>query len=447
MKKIFVVVLCLLMLVGVVSCQDSTTQTTTTSEDTTADTEATTQRSGDEEITLELVRLGSEEAFKPIFDPIVEAFEAEHQNIKVDFSVLGWSEAVTKLRLLAGSGDLPDVTFINLINGYALAHDGYLVDLTSRFKADAELVADFPESLIEAAQFEGGLYWLPSAVGAFSMWYRKDLFEQAGLDPSSPPETWEQLREYAIKITEETGVYGFGFGAKSSSEETADFVYSLYASYTGNNFFDVDSRTVTINEGNNRELFKQGLEMIYDIVNNSGAVPPNPGETNLREYALPLYNSECAMIIDGVWQVRTFREELDKGEDSNIAAALFPAGPAGSNPIVGVDGWSIADNTEHPEEAWTLLKFLVSPESQTRHSSEYGLMPMLDSMQGREEFSDPHWGELVKQLDTVVPRPQDYQIAVISQVVSDAFASYILGTTDVEETMDNMISGVAIELE
>lgn len=455
MKKVVAILLCLTLLLTLFGCSGGSGGASTASP---ADSgseaaspadsgaPASTDDSGDK-ITLKMLRLGSEEAFKPIFDPIVANFEQEHNNIDVDFSVMGWSEAATKLRLLAASEDLPDVTFINIINGYALAHEGYLKNLKPLFEADADLQADFPPSLIQAATFEEGLYWMPAAVGAFSMWYRKDLLEEAGLDPNSPPQTWEDVITYGKQITEKTGVPAFGFGAKSSSEETADFVYSLYSSYTGVPIWDPASRSFTIGQGNNRELFKQALEMMYGIVNESGIIPPNPSEYNCREFANSLYNKECAMIIDGVWAGKTFKEELDKGADSVIAATTFPAGPAGSNAIVGVDGWAMAESTKHPEEAWTLLKYLINEENQAAHSSQYGLLPMLNSMQGRPEFSNPHWAELTKQLETAVPRPQDYQISMVSLHVSDAFASYMLGRMTVDEAIDYMIDSVAAELE
>lgn len=118
-----------------------------------------------------------------------------------------------KTKLLGAQGDLPDVTFVNIQNGWDLAESGYLTDLSELFASDSSLSADIPQSIIDVASTEDGkLYWIPSATGAFGLWYNKEYFEQAGLDPNSPPETVEEMISMAKTITEKTGIPGLGWG-------------------------------------------------------------------------------------------------------------------------------------------------------------------------------------------------------------------------------------------
>ena len=87
---------------------------------------------------------------------------------------------------------------------------------------------------------------------------------------------------------------------------------------------------------------------MYKITNEYGITQPNPVELN-PEGLRPLFrDGQVAMYIDGVWAVKELLTELDKGEDSKFNTALFPAGPAGSHPMMGCDGWAIPASAADP---------------------------------------------------------------------------------------------------
>lgn len=234
MKRLLALTLAAILIVSLTACGQGTS-----SGDTGQGTEAP-QATGEpvaaadtgnsdtgDKITLKLLRLGDLTKAEPIFSPIVDSFEEANQDIDVQFDAMAWSEATTKLKLLGAQGELPDVTFINIANGWDLASEGYLSDLSQKLASDAELSADIPQSVIDiATTADGKLYWIPSATGAFGLWYNKELFEQAGLDPEHAPETMEEMISYAKTITEKTGVPGLGFGVKAM-EDFANVVESF----------------------------------------------------------------------------------------------------------------------------------------------------------------------------------------------------------------------------
>ncbi|MFQ9802023.1 MAG: extracellular solute-binding protein [Clostridia bacterium] len=53
--------------------------------------------------------------------------------------------------------------------------------------------------------YKDEIYGIALFHHAFIFAYRKDLFEKAGLDPEAPPKTWDELKEYAYKLTEKEG--------------------------------------------------------------------------------------------------------------------------------------------------------------------------------------------------------------------------------------------------
>lgn len=394
-------------------------------------------------VELQLLRLGDLTKAEPIFAPIVEQFEKDNPDVTVKFDAMAWTEATTKLKLLGAQGELPDVTFINIANGWDLASEGYLSDLSGLVKNDPNLSKDIPQSVIDiATTSDGKMYWVPSATGAFGLWYNKELFEQAGLDPNEPPATMEEMIADAKTITEKTGVPGLGFGVKAM-EDYANVIESFYSSYTGVDIWDDGNKCFSFEKDeNNRKLFGDCLSEIYKIVNEYGIIQPNPEEYNPYALRTMFRDGQIAMYIDGVWAVKELLDELDKGEDSKFMTALFPAGPAGSHPIMGCDGWAIPSECKNPDEAWKLVQCLMSSDNQTRHATMWGLLPILESEKGKEEFADPYWGPLSEQLQTVAARPKDKQVAMIEQAIADGAQAAALGKMTPDEAMDFMISTV-----
>ncbi|XCP86425.1 sugar ABC transporter substrate-binding protein [Roseburia hominis] len=433
-KKILSVILCLAMILALTACGNKS-ESNTKSEGKDDESGGQTQ--------LTLLRLGDLTKAEPIFAPIVESFEKDNPDTKIKFEAMAWAEATTKLKLLGAQGELPDVTFINIINGWDLASAGYLMDLSDLFEKDETLKAELPQAVVDiATTADGSMYWIPSATGAFSLWYNKDIFEQAGLDPDSPPQTIEEMISYAKTITEKTGIPGLGWGIKSL-EDYANVIESFYSSYTGVDIWNDAEKCFTFEKDeNNKKQMLEVLELAAAITNDYGITQNNPIEYNPFALRTVFRDGQCGMYLDGVWAVKEFQEELNKGEDSKFATALFPAGPAGSHPIMGCDGWSIPAECKNTEEAWKLVQHLMSSDNQTRHASQWGLLPILESEKDKEEFSGDYWKALVEQEQTVSARPKDKNVAMIEQAIADGAQAAAMRTKTPEEAVDYMIQTV-----
>ncbi len=393
---------------------------------------------------LTLLRLGDLVKAEPIFTPIVEGFEKEYPQYEVKFEAMGWSEAVTKLPLLAAQGQLPDVYFVNTWN---LAFDGYLMDLNDMLAADKTLSADLPESILSTCRLSGGeLYLMPCAAGAFSLWYNKEIFKQAGLDPNAPPKTIDEMIEYAQIITAKTGIPGLGWGM-ANLEDTGHITMSFYSSYTGADIWDDATRTFTFeNNKEYRAAFAEVLDLMRKITIEYGITQPNPVEIN--PYGIrPLFrDGQVAMYLDGVWAVKELLPELEKGEDSKFSTALFPAGPAGSRPVMGVGAWGLPKNTRHPEGAYALLSYLMRSDNQTRHATMWGLLPILESEKTKDAFKYPYWNALIAQTANVTPLPKDPQSSMIVGAITEYTQAAALGSMTPEEAIEGMIQAVKSSL-
>ncbi|MFP4376996.1 MAG: ABC transporter substrate-binding protein [Spirochaetales bacterium] len=125
--------------------------------------------------------------------------------------------------------------------------DAFLVDFTQpRFLIDRSYVADVTPWITEWEDFDdynrallqivqddtGDIYGLPVGGYSLGLIYNRDLFEQAGLDPNSPPQTWDELQQYAYEISQ-LGPEVAGFGALSTSGQGGWHFVAMVYSYGG----------------------------------------------------------------------------------------------------------------------------------------------------------------------------------------------------------------------
>ncbi|HEY1177412.1 MAG TPA: extracellular solute-binding protein [Phytomonospora sp.] len=132
------------------------------------------------------------------FNKRIEEFEAANPNITVEASTEKW-EAQTFQAKLAG-GTLPTVMGVSLTYSHELIENGQLPDMTP-YLDTLGLVADLnPLALDNAKDGDGKIYTIPTGLFSVGIAYNRAIFAKAGLDPDTPPATWEDVRAFARQI-------------------------------------------------------------------------------------------------------------------------------------------------------------------------------------------------------------------------------------------------------
>ncbi|GIF95549.1 ABC transporter substrate-binding protein [Catellatospora citrea] len=150
------------------------------------------------------------------FEDDIKAFEAKYPNIKIDAKE-GFMDPQQFATKLAG-GQLEDVFYVYLTDPAALIAKRQVQDISAQL-ADFPSIKDVKPDLMKV--FTGGdgkVYGVPVANYSLGLVYNRTLFTKAGLDPASPPKTWEEVREAAKKITAlGNGVVGYGDYSKNNT--------------------------------------------------------------------------------------------------------------------------------------------------------------------------------------------------------------------------------------
>ncbi|MFQ9827875.1 MAG: ABC transporter substrate-binding protein [Oscillospiraceae bacterium] len=109
------------------------------------------------------------------FSEMVEAFEATHENIKIEVETIGYDDYFTQMQTRVAGGTAPDCYELNIENFAAYANKGLLAEITGQD------LSGLNETALGAFNVNGKRYGLPESFSNVVLIYNKDLFDQAGV--------------------------------------------------------------------------------------------------------------------------------------------------------------------------------------------------------------------------------------------------------------------------
>ena len=154
---------------------------------------------------------------------IVDAFEKSHPGIRLESSQgldIGGPGAESNLLLAFAGGTAPDVVYVNFRSSASYIQQGFLIPLDSYLQSDPAVLAHIQPTLLPILRDagHGHIYSLPFLAAVQALYYRKDMFQAAGLDPNKPPRNWDEFYADAQALTDQPkGVWGFEFGTDSDA--------------------------------------------------------------------------------------------------------------------------------------------------------------------------------------------------------------------------------------
>lgn len=210
MKKILALLLCLSMTVSVLAgCGGSNAPAETPAADTTAESEEPAAE----------VEAPAEEASGEKTDVLVWLFSADNMQSYVDSGFVdrvnaAFPEYNVKVEVISGtaadmetqynaakmSGAVPDAMYVALTTFASFGTRGEWLKLDD-YMNGWEGMDDVMESTLNMCKLSDGYYGIGMAPAPSVFVYRTDMFEAAGLDPEAPPTNWEELADYAQKLT------------------------------------------------------------------------------------------------------------------------------------------------------------------------------------------------------------------------------------------------------
>ena len=362
----------------------------------------------------------------------IDAFVAEHPNISVELVSPPYESAETKVASMLAAGQEVDIVEIRDNSVGAWINNGFL------YKLD-DLVAgwDGKDQLVDAALLAGSsmgdaTYFIPQYLYVKALMVRTDILEKLGV--TEMPKTTDEFLAVCKQITDPaSGQYAFALRGIGSPCKTTDIMFATeIPGLRLDNFYLTEDGTFFLDTDGGRKALKDYYELFTE------ACPPDSVNWGYNDQINGFVSGITPFLVQDPDAVGSVSGSLSPDQ---YTAIPMPLGASGTRYLdYGYAGLAVAANSAHPEEAFELIKYMISAEVNASICEFYGALPVnKGAYEASAMFELPvykAWADEMADEATVFtkfpledPRFTEYA----STVHLAAIQSYLLGQSDAEE--------------
>ena len=297
---------------------------------------------------------------------LIGEFNKAHPDIHVTAVYTGsYDNTNLKTRAAIKAGSPPGAVIMsaNFVRSYEINHEAISLDplIEKDGMTPKSFMAEFWPALADNAVIDGQVYGVPFQNSTPLLYYSVDAFKQAGLDPDHPPVTWQDFVTDAKKLTvvKDGTVTRYGFEMPGTYDYLGWIVSGLAMSDGGQYF----------NHGYGGEVYYDqpstlGAVMLLDEMVNKLHVMP-PGVIDANAAATAFFTGHAAMMVLSTGALTFVRDNMKAPfKVAFMPYNIQPAAPIGGGSLIIPEG----NSPDRVAAAWTLIKWLVSPEIAGRWS-------------------------------------------------------------------------------
>lgn len=375
---------------------------------------------------------------------IEEFNETNTLGIRVRVETVPWTDALAQYSREAQAGGGPDIIHLGFVMTNDLVNGNLLTDLRPFIDADPEAFASPYDEMLgrDMGEFDGGVFGIPWTVDTFVLAYRPDLFEAAGI--TEFPQTWAELQTAATALTQDTDgngrtdQYGFCFPAGSGASGGMWFLVNYYL--WSNDVFLVEQ-----NEAGEWEVGATAADLAdamtyYNSFFEAGSAPQSliaVSSWSDPELVGGLARGDCAIGFHPPSSLAVAQSQTD------ITLMTHPM-PMGSVRRIGHMGGRVLGmnaNTDNPEAAWEVIKFLTSAEA----LASYPQFPAQPALLEQLTFAEGQMG-FVEQLPLTITLNQyvfsPAPVTSMWNATNAEFASVYSGQKTVEQASADLLGQI-----
>jgi len=333
---------------------------------------------------------------------------------KVNVTFIPKDDYNTKLNAAIAGGISPDIAYLDqpLVPRYA--SDGILLNLEEFSNSDNGIdKSKYYQGALSTNIVGGDLYGLPLNQTCVALYYNKDLVPE-------PPVTWTDWLEMAANVYSPGEIAamevpnGDGWGA---------WLFPAFVASAGGSMVNEDETKVTIGSKPAVDAIKLWIELT------------KYSDPEVKDSANAFNRGLIATKISGPWELGNLESNFP---DLNFGVSLIPKQNDddihASN--IGGENMVVFNNTENPEGAWALIKFLTySPEYSLLMAQSSGNFPgLLEAGQNPIYQDDEYMSVFMKQMETAQARPRIASwLKINDEVIAKALAQSLLDELTPEE--------------
>lgn len=387
-----------------------------------------------DKVSLEFWSFWGEGLRRDVIEEIIDDFNSEQEDIEVNYVYQPWGDIWTKSLAAVAAGNPPDVV-VQDINSVRQRADAQQNTNLSEYMSDEDLSGQFYPQLWDTVLYEDEPYGLPYNTDTQVLFYNVDLLNEAGFD--RPPETWDELEEYARELDIKEGDNFERIGFYPLWNTGAD-VWMLNAD-NGVSWFNEDEE-VTINTPEKVEA----LEWILEWQDYYGRDTIQNHEAEFGSgVADPFVSGLVAMRGQNINYYVNLLENAP--EEFNFAVAPLPEKEEGSGHYSWGGGFvlEIPYGAEHPDESYEFMKYLVSTDVQEKFGlRSFDIMANEEANKNLIDHPDlDEKGHMIyemahQNLDVTVLTPVPLAAPDFHSLVNSPIDEVLLGTREPAEALE-----------
>ncbi|WP_062323495.1 extracellular solute-binding protein [Halolactibacillus sp. JCM 19043] len=409
MKKLLTVFMSGLLLIMVVGCGSGETSGEGSGSSDSQDTENISQN-----ISFWVYEPESLDGRNMLTELIGEFEEISGNTVEIEF--IPKDDFNTKLNGSIAVGENPDVSYLDqpLLPGFV--EDGVLLNLEEFAVGENGIdKSEYYEGALGTATVNEELYGLPLNQTTVALYYNKDLIP----NPPATFEEWKQISEEVYepnKIAAFEGLGGGGWGAWL----LPSIIHSAGGSMVNDN---ESAATFASSEA------IDGVELVQDILEFS--------DMSVRESNNGFGNGIVATKISGPWEINGLKTNFP---ELNFGVALIPHAEGQSSfSNIGGENLVVYEDTEVPEGAWELIKFLSNDENSIKMADVTGNFPVRVAAAKDPRFAeDEYLSVFLKQMETAVPRPRLSEwLKINDEIIGATLDDIFYSGDDVKDSLES----------
>lgn len=385
--------------------------------------------SGGDSSTPDTITLWSRGANEAINQALVDAWNTDH-DVQVELLPVPDDEYDQKLAAAVAAGNPPDVVTLDVVKMPELMAGGILTDLTERAN-DLEYFDQLAQSYIDYSTLDGAIYALPENVDASTLFWNKDLFAEAGLDPEKPPTTFGEISEYAAAITALGGdKRGFYLPGQCGGCNRYTFSPLIWAS--GGDYTDASGTEATLTD----DGVATALGLYQDLWN-SGDIPAEAKDDTGANWVSSFGTGNIGMIGLGAFAIAQMTSSYP---DVNYGITTLPGADGGASSFTGGDVVAIPAETKNVDAAWEFVEWTLTEPAQVQVYAKMGSLVARGDLVENEYATDPN---VVAENDAALlgRLPVYYknanEIDAVTGPYSIAFQSIVFEDADIPSTLED----------
>ena len=333
----------------------------------------------------------------------------------------------------AGGGDI-DVIGGDVIWPAQFAANGWILDLSDRF-TDTDAFLPGP---MEANNYDGKVWGVPWYTDAGLLYYREDLLEKSGF--SDGPRTWEELKEMALTVKQDSGVRA-GFVFQGADYEGGVCNGLEYIRTHGGDVLDPNNPSKVIIDSPEAAA---GLATYHSMI--ADGVSPQAVSTYKEPETEPAFLGGTSVFARNWPYMYALASDPEISKIKPDQIGIEPIPVSDGNPSSStLGGWNFFINatSDKQDEAWEFIKFMTDPETLKTNAIEGSRLPPRRSLYEDQEILEKvPVARLGKEaiIDNSTPRPVSPYYSDMSLKLSEQFNAALKGDVSPEEAVKTLQS-------